>query len=56
MKQVNLKYANFKRNMDQKTYTIHHSHFDYEKLPKQDKQVKEQDVNFDLAKTFCIKR
>ena len=25
--------------MDQKTYTIHHSHFDYEKVPKQDKQV-----------------
>ena len=28
-----------KRNRDQKIYTIHHSHFDYEKVPKQDEQV-----------------
>ena len=28
-----------KRNGGQKIYTIHHSHFDYEKVPKQDEQV-----------------
>ena len=33
MKRVNLKIVNFKE------YTIHHSHFDYEKVPKQDEQV-----------------
>ena len=28
-----------KRNRDQKIYTIHHSHFDYEEVLKQDQQV-----------------
>ena len=36
-KQVKCKFQ--KRNRDQKTNTIHHSHFDYEKVPKQDEQV-----------------
>ena len=30
------KIVNFKKNRDQKIYTIHH---DYEKVPKQDEQV-----------------
>ena len=28
-----------KRNRDRKIYRIYHSHFDYEKVPKQDEQV-----------------
>ena len=28
-----------KRNRDRRIYTIHHSHFDYEKVPKQDELV-----------------
>ena len=40
MLRVNLKNRKFrKRNRDQKIYTIHCSHFDYEKVPKQDDQV-----------------
>ena len=40
-KQANLKIVNFKKGIarDRKIYTIHHSHFDYEKVPKQDEQV-----------------
>ena len=39
-KQVNLKNCKFqKRNRDRKTYTIHHSHCDYEKVPTQDEHI-----------------